>query len=116
MNNPLNLAMHQPMNDSVGSQLNMPMAVPNSYLNYGGSPTMNLPYSQMRPVPKTHPNGIPYPSMNPYMAFPGVSTMCPSQYMGSYQPNLMGAYGQTSSLPFSLPMGYDKTDLITRNS
>lgn len=104
--------MHQAMNDSIASQLNMSIKAPNPYINYGGSPTMNIPFNQVRPLPKIHTNGIPYPTMDPYLAFSGIPQMYPSQYMGSYQPNSM-CFGQTA--PHAL-IGYDKTDLMTRNS
>ncbi len=93
----------------------MPMSLHNPYMAYSGNPSMSVPpYGQSKNPQRNLPtSGLPY-GMSSYSS-PGTGSMYPPQYMGQYQSNMMGNYGQNAPPSFSHVMGLDKTELGSKN-
>jgi hypothetical protein len=95
------------INQSMNPQMNIPMSMHNPYMYYPGS----LPYNQMRSMPKTISNTMPYSQFSSSNNYSTISPnmYIPSQFMGNYPPNMMsGGYGQTPPSYASQYLPYEK--------
>ncbi len=116
VNSSVNPGVTSSINSTMPSQYGMPMPIPNPYMAYPGTHSMQMPsYGPLKtPPPRNIPTtgmpttGMPF-GMNPYSPSTGTTSMYPPQYMNPYTTGLMGGYGQTPPHSFSHMMGLDKS-------